>query len=151
MGRSPFLHAALATIVLLGLAIAVVAALTGLLLVLALVAGLGALNLLYLPRVARLLRIPVNWLAAALLPVALLIGAAAAGQAGAAWGAGWWVAAVGVPRAIGLELARRVRRRIAAAQPYYDVASRPVTRSTGHPAGRPLPPADGPGPGESDL
>ena len=150
---NPF-RAALVGLFALGVLIGVVAALTGLLVVFALVVALGALNLIYLPRLARQLRISAGWLAMALFPVMLLIGGLAGGVEGAGWAAGVWVVAVGLPRAIGFELARRVRRRIAASQPYFDVPSRVVVdrdvmTPTGRPAGRPLPPEAGPGRGES--
>jgi hypothetical protein len=142
------------TAVLVGLLVAVVAALTGFLLVLALVVGLGALNLVYLPRVATVLRIRAGWLALMLIPFMILAGAIAGGVEGAAWGAGIWLVAIGLPRALGRDLVRRVRRRIDARLNYYDVPLRPVRadearRSTTDPGGRPLPPADDPGRGES--
>jgi hypothetical protein len=142
------------SLVLVGLLLAVVAALTGFLVVLALVVGLGALNLVYLPRVATVLRIRAGWLALMLIPFMILAGAIAGGVEGAAWGAGIWLVAIGLPRALGRDLVRRVRRRIAARLNYYDVPPRQVTadearRSTTDPGGRPLPPANDPGRGGS--
>src|SRR5438105_1911473 len=133
------------SLVLAGLVLAVLAALTGLLLVLALVIGLGVLNIVYLPRAAGTLRLPVGWLALMLIPFMILAGVIVGGVEGAGWGAGIWLLAIGLPRVIGQDLLRRVKRRIEARSIYYDV--RPRTPTT-DPGGRPLPPANDPGRGE---
>jgi len=134
-------------LVAIGVLIAIVAALTGLLLIVALVVSVAVLNLVYLPKAARRLRIPARWLALTLLPVMVSIGFIATGYAGAAWAAGLWIVAIGMPRVVGRQLTQRVRQRIGSTTTvYYD-----VTRPTMRPAARPLPPADGPGQGEYGL
>jgi 4-hydroxybenzoate polyprenyltransferase len=130
------------SLVLAGLVLAVLAALTGLLLVLALVIGLGVLNIVYLPSAARTLRLPPGWLALMLIPFMILAGVIVGGIEGAGWGAGIWLVAIGLPRVIGQDVLRRAKRRIEARATYYDV--RPRTR-TADPGGRPLPPANDPG------
>jgi hypothetical protein len=150
----PVVRTLIVSLVLIGLGVAVVAALTGFVLVLALAVGLGALNLVYLPRIARVLRIRAGWLALMLIPFMILAAAIAGGVEGAAWGAGIWLVAIGLPRALGRDLVRRVRRRVAARLNYYDVPAGPVRanearKSTTDPGGRPLPPASDPGRGES--
>ncbi len=133
------------SLVLAGLVLAVLAALTGFLLVAAVVIGLAVLNIVYLPSAARKLRLPAGWLALVLIPFMILGGVIVGGIDGAGWAAGIWLVAIGVPRVIGHDLLRRVRKRIAARSIYYDV--RPRTPTT-DPGGRPLPPAGDPGRGE---
>jgi hypothetical protein len=134
-------------LIALGVLIAIVAALTGLLLVAALVVTLAVLNLVYLPRAARLVHLRAEWLALILLPLILAVGFVATGYEGAAWAAGLWAVGIGLPRLAGHEMSRRIRRRIGARTTvYYD-----VTTPTGRPDARPLPPADGPGQGEYGL
>ena len=132
-------------LVLAGLVLAVLAALTGLVIVLALVFGLGVFNIVYLPNAARRLRLPVGWLALMLIPFMVLAGVIVGGIEGAGWAAGIWLVAIGLPRVIGHDLLRRAKRRIEARATYYDV--RPRT-PTADPGGRPLPPAGDPGRGE---
>jgi hypothetical protein len=137
----------------LGLLVVVVAALTGVLLVVAVAVGLAVLNVVYLPRAAVRLRMPVGWLAFMLIPFMILAGVVVGGVEGAAWGLGMWLVAIGLPRAIGRDLIRRVRRRIDARVTYYDVPPRTATADkvrtpTTDPAGRPLPPANDRGRGE---
>jgi hypothetical protein len=141
----------------LGLLLVLVAALSGLLLVLALVVGLAVLNLIYLPRAAIWLRMPVDWLALILIPFMVLAGFVVSGVEGAAWGIGIWLVAFGLPRAIGRDLIRRGRRRAEASLGYYVVPPRPPTADetraraktpTRDPFERPLPPADDRGRGE---
>jgi hypothetical protein len=129
-----------------GLLLVALAALTGLLLVLALIVGLAVLNVVYLPRAAMRLHLQASWLALMLIPFMILAGVIVAGLEGAAWGAGVWLAAIGLPRAIGRDVVRRVRRRVESRLTYYDV---PTRTSKVDPDGRPLPPADGRGRGES--
>jgi hypothetical protein len=150
------LRMALAGLVVVGLLLAVVAALTGLLVVIALVVCLAVLNLVYLPRAARRLRIPAGWLALTLIPFMILIGVVVDGIEGAAWAIGLWLVAIGLPRAIGRDLLHRAGRGLSARVTYYDARSRTVSKDdvmkpTRDPAGRPLPPADGPGRGEYGL
>jgi hypothetical protein len=133
-------------LVAIGVLIAIVAALTGLLLIVSVVVALAVLNLVYLPKAARRLGIRAAWLALILMPCMVLVGLALAGYAGAAWAGGLWLAAIGGPWIIGRELFRRIRARIPSRAAYYD-----ITRPTTRPAGRPLPPADGPGQGEYGL
>ena len=133
------------SLVLAGLALAVLAAFTGLVIVLALVIGLGVLNIVYLPRAARRLHLPAGWLALMLIPFMILGGVIVGGIEGGGWAAGIWLVAIGLPRAIGYDLLRRAKRRIEARSVYFDV--RPRTRTT-DPGGRPLPPAGDPGRGE---
>jgi ABC-type uncharacterized transport system permease subunit len=133
------------SLVLAGLVLAVFAALTGLVIVLALVVGLAVLNIVYLPSAARKLRLPVGWLALMLIPFMILGGVIVGGIDGAGWAAGTWLVAIGLPRVIGQDLLRRAKRRIEARARYYDV--RPRTPTT-DPGGRPLPPASDPGRGE---
>jgi 4-hydroxybenzoate polyprenyltransferase len=141
------------SLVLAGLVLAVLAALTGLVIVLALVVGLAVLNIVYLPSAARTLRLPAGWLALMLIPFMILAGVIVGGIEGAGWAAGIWLVAIGVPRAIGFDLLRRVRKRIEARSIYYDVRP-PQTnaddfrRPTADPGGRPLPPVNDPGRGE---
>ncbi len=135
------------SLVLAGLVLAVLAAFTGLVIVLALVVGLAVLNIVYLPGAARRLRLPVGWLALMLIPFMILAGIIVGGIEGAGWGAGIWLVAIGLPRAIGYDLLRRARRRIEARAVYYDVRPNP-RRPTVDPGGRPLPPANDPGQGE---
>jgi 4-hydroxybenzoate polyprenyltransferase len=141
------------SLVLAGLVLAVAAALTGLLIVLGLVIGLGVLNIVYLPSAARRLRLPAGWLALMLIPFMILAGVIFGGIEGAGWGAGIWLVAIGLPRVIGHDLLRRVKRRIEARATYYDVRPRTISaedvrRPTADPGGRPLPPASDPGRGE---
>jgi len=141
------------SVVLAGLVLAVLAALTGLLIVLALVLGLGVLNIVYLPSAARKLRLPAGWLALMLIPVMILAGVVVGGVEGAGWAAGIWLVAIGLPRVIGQDLLRRAKRRIEARATYYDVRPRTINaedlrRRTADPGGRPLPPAGDPGRGE---
>jgi ABC-type uncharacterized transport system permease subunit len=137
------------------LLLVVVAALSGLLLVLAVAVGLAVLNLVYLPRAATRLRIPVGWLALVLIPFLVLVGFLVGGVEGAAWGVGMWLVAIGLPRAIGRDLLRRGQRRVEASLGYYVVPPRPDTTGaktpTRDPVGRPLPPADDRARGESGL
>jgi ABC-type uncharacterized transport system permease subunit len=133
------------SLVLAGLVLAVVAALTGLVIVLALVVGLAVLNIVYLPSAARRLRLPAGWLALILIPFMILAGVIVGGIDGAGWAAGIWFVAIGLPRVIGHDLLRRARRRINVRATYYDVRPR---RPTADPGGRPLPPANDPGRGE---
>jgi hypothetical protein len=128
---------------------AIVAALTGLVVIAAIGVALAILNLVYLPRLATRLRISALWLALALIPVLLGAGLLAGGVSGAAWGAAIWLAAIGLPRAVGHDLGRRARRRFGSTRAtYYDAEFR--TPTTRH-AGRPLPRADGPDRGGSGL
>ena len=141
------------SLVLAGLVLAVLAALTGFLLVLVVVIALAVLNIVYLPSAARRLRLPAGWLALMLIPFMILAGVIVGGIEGAGWGAGIWLVAIGLPRVIGHDLLRRVRRRIEARATYYDVRPGPPTadeprRPTVDPGGRPLPPANDPGQGE---
>jgi len=141
------------SLVLVGLMLAVLTALTGFLLVLALVVGLAVLNVVYLPSAARRLRIRAGWLALMLIPFMILAGVIVGGVEGAGWSAGIWLVAIGLPRAIGRDLVRRARRRIEARVTYYDVRPPTATaddsrRPTADPGGRPLPPANDPGRGE---
>jgi hypothetical protein len=139
------LRTVIVALVLVGLVLAVLAALTGLVIVLALVVGLGVLNIVYLPTAARKLRLPAGWLALMLIPFMILAGVIVGGIDGAGWAAGIWLVAIGLPRAIGYDLLRRAKRRIEARATYYDVRSR---RPTADPGGRPLPPEGDPGRGE---
>jgi hypothetical protein len=139
------LRTVIVALVLVGLVLAVLAALTGLVIVLALVVGLGVLNIVYLPTAARKLRLPAGWLALMLIPFMILAGVIVGGIDGAGWAAGIWLVAIGLPRAIGYDLLRRAKRRIEARATYYDVRPR---RPTADPGGRPLPPAGDPGRGE---
>jgi hypothetical protein len=141
------------SLVLAGLVLAVLAALTGFLLVVAVVIGLAVLNIVYLPSAARKLRLPARWLALMLIPFMILGGVIVGGIEGAGWAAGIWLVAIGLPRIIGHDLLRRVRIRIEARSTYYDVGSRTITaedlrRRTADPGGHPLPPAGDPGRGE---
>jgi 4-hydroxybenzoate polyprenyltransferase len=143
----PVLRSLIVSLVLVGLLLVVIATLTGLLVVLALVVGLAVLNVVYLPRAAKRLRLPVRWLALMLIPFMTLAGVVVDGVEGAGWGAGVWLLAIGLPRAIGRDLIRRTRRRIEARLGYYDVQPRSATadqprKPTGDRGGRPLPPAD---------
>jgi 4-hydroxybenzoate polyprenyltransferase len=133
------------SLVLAGLVLAVLAALTGFLLVAAVVIGLAVLNIVYLPSAARKLRLPAGWLALMLIPFMILGGVIVGGIDGAGWAAGIWLVAIGLPRVIGHDLLRRVRKRIEARSIYYDVRARTPTTD---PGGRPLPPAGDPGRGE---
>src|SRR5438552_8942713 len=92
------------SLVLAGLVLAVRAALTGLVIVLALVVGLGVLNIVYLPSAARKLRLPAGWLALMLIPFMILVGVIVGGIEGAGWSAGIWLVAIGLPRVIGQDL-----------------------------------------------
>src|SRR5216683_2103152 len=112
------------SLVLAGLVLAVVAALTGLVIVLALVVALAVLNVVYLPRAARTLRLPAGWLALMLIPFMILAGVVVGGIEGAGWAAGIWLVAIGLPRVIGHDLVRRVGKRIEARSIYYDVRPR---------------------------
>jgi hypothetical protein len=155
-------RAALWALVGLAVLVGIVAALTGLFLVAALVVGLALVNLIYLPRAAAYVRIPVGWLTLLLIPVLGLAGFVLGGIEGAAWGLGLWLVAIGLPRAIGRGLVRRAQRGLQARVSYYDVQARtydvqarpvgpedePIKPTAGR-AGRPLPPADGPGRGGS--
>ena len=134
-------------LVALGVLITVVAAFTGLLLIVAVVVGLAVLNLVYLPRAATRVRLRAGWLALILLPLMIAVGFIASGYEGVAWAAGLWIVAIGAPRLVGHQVATRIRERISSRTTvYYD-----VTKPTVRPAERPLPPADGPGQGEYGL
>jgi 4-hydroxybenzoate polyprenyltransferase len=136
--------------VALAVLVAIVAALTGLLVIAAVAIGLAILNLVYLPRVAARLRVPATWLAVSLLPLIVAGGLLVSGVSGAAWGAAIWVAAIGLPRVVGRDLTRRMTRRFNAARgrKTYEAEFR---TPTGRPAEHPLPPADDPGRGGSAL
>lgn len=127
---------------------AIVAALTGFLLLAALAVGLSMLNLLYLPRLAARLRISPAWLAVSLLPLFVVIGLTVGGAGGGALAASLWIVAIGLPRVIARDLVRRVRHRLvgSAAGRIYDVTGR--TRGPGEP---PLPRASDRGPDEFGL
>jgi len=145
-----------AALIVVGLLVAVVAALTGLLLILALVIGLAVLNVIYLPRIATRFRLPAGWVALILIPFMILTGVVLGGVQGAVWGAGIWLVAIGLPRALGRGLVRRTRRRIETRLDVYDVRPRPAaagesTRPTGDRGGRPLPPVDDRGRDEFGL
>jgi hypothetical protein len=132
------LLAVVAAVVLVTLAVV----LSWLFFVFAVVAALTVLNLVYLPRAAARVHVPIVWLVMALLPLMLAGGALLSGLSGAAWGIGLWVAAIGVPRVVARDLVRRARRRL---QPVavYDIDA---TTSRAHPGvGRPLPPVAGRG------
>src|SRR6266852_9145093 len=118
------LRTVIVSLVLAGLVLAVLAALTGLVIVLALVVGLGVLHIVYLPSAARKLRLPAGWLALMLIPFMILAGVIVGGMEGAGLGAGVWLVAIGLPRVIGHDLLRRVRRRIEARATYYEVRPR---------------------------
>jgi 4-hydroxybenzoate polyprenyltransferase len=157
---APSVRTLLVAFIALGVLLAFVAALTGLLLVLALVVALAVLNVVYLPRVALRLRLPVGWLALLLIPIMVVVGAVVGGGPGVAWGAGIWVLAIGMPRAIGREITRRAQRRIDSRRGDYDVTPRAATtdepgsgatKPTAGPGARPLPRADDRGRGESGL
>jgi hypothetical protein len=85
-----------------------VAALTGFLVVAGVVVGLVVLNLVYLPRAAQRLNLAPAVLAVVLLPVLLGGGWLVSGVQGAAWGAGIWILAIGLPRVAVRRLARRI-------------------------------------------
>lgn len=143
----------LVSLLVVGLVLAVIAALTGLLLVVALVVGLTVLNVVYLRRLAVWLRLPVAWLVVVLIPVMVLVGFVLGGVAGGLWGLGIWAAAIGLPRAVGRDVVRRTQRRIEARFPYYDVPARRTTGTeattpTGGRGERPLPPEGDRGRGE---
>jgi hypothetical protein len=138
---------ALLGLVAIGVLITIVAALTGLLLIVAVVVALAVLNLVYLPRAARRIGLRARWLALILLPLMLPVGFIATGYEGVAWAAGIWIAAIGAPRLVGQQVGRSLRQSMTSRTAvYYD-----VTRPTVRPAARPLPPADGPGQGEYGL
>jgi hypothetical protein len=127
--------------------------LTGVLVVVALAIVLAALNLLYLPRAAAWLHVRESVLAVALLPLLVAAGLLLSGLVGGAWGAGLWIAAIGLPRRFAQDVRRRLRTSSGSVV-YYEIQPRDPstpTTSTTHPAVRPLPPAADPGPGESDL
>src|SRR6266699_4660388 len=107
--------------VLLGIGVLalVLAALTGLLLALVVVVALAVLNLIYLPRAAARLRLTPGWLAVILIPCVILAGTVVDGVPGAAWGAGVWLVAIGLPRVIANELGQRIRRQIEARREIY--------------------------------
>jgi hypothetical protein len=147
------LRVVLASLIGVGLLVVVVAALTGFLLVLALAIGLAVLNIVYLPRAAVRLHIGPTWLALMLLPVMVLAGFVVGGAPGAGWGAGLWLVAIGLPRAIGRNLVHRFQRRFQVRARYLDVEPRPITvdvptKPTTDRDGRPLPTADDRGRGE---
>jgi 4-hydroxybenzoate polyprenyltransferase len=148
------LRVVFASLIGVGLLLVVFAALTGFLLVLALVVGLAVLNIIYLPRAAARLHIRATWLALVLIPLLVLAGFVVGGPEGAGWGAGMWLVAIGLPRAIGRDLVRRLQRRFQANVRYLDVELRPVitvdatTKPTIDRGERPLPPADDRGRGE---
>jgi hypothetical protein len=97
----------------LALLVVVAAAVTWLLLIAALVVAVGVLNLIYLPRAATFLRLRSGWLALILIPFMVLAGGLiGGGPEGAAWGLGFWLVAIGLPRAIAGDLMRRLRRRV---------------------------------------
>src|SRR5258708_14067118 len=96
------------SLVLAGLALAVLAALTGFLLVAAVVIGLAVLNIVYLPSAARKLRLPAGWLAPMLIPFMILAGVIVGGIEGPRWAAGLLLGAIGPPRVIGPYLLRRL-------------------------------------------
>jgi hypothetical protein len=149
--RLGWVRAAAAVVLAVGLVVVAFAALTGLLLALAVVIGLLVLNLVYLPRAALRLRIGTGWLALLLLPVLLLLGLAVNGVPGIGWSAALWLVAVGLPRVIGRDLFRRARRKLGA-RVYVETTGRitraggrSATESVGRPAARPMPRAGGPG------
>jgi hypothetical protein len=82
-----------------------------------------------------------------LIPIAILVGALVDGIPGAAWGAGLWLLAIGLPRLIARDMSQRVRRRIESRREVYDVPTKSTTRLEA----RPSPPADGPGQDEYGL
>lgn len=155
--RSDPVRAALVALIGLVLLAAAVAVLTGLFLIVALVVGLAVLNLIYLPRIAARVRLPVGWVALILIPFMILAGEVIAGPEGVAWSVVVWLVAIGLPRAIGQDMLRRLRRGLQARVQYYDVSPHPPvdaqdsrTRTT-DPAGLPSPPVDGRGRGGSGL
>jgi hypothetical protein len=155
--RSDPVRAALVALIGLALLAAAVAVLTGLFLIVVLVVGLAVLNLIYLPRIAARVRLPVGWVAMILIPFMILAGEVIAGPEGVAWSVVVWLVAIGVPRAIGQDLLRRLRRELQdRGIQFYDVPSRRVdaqdsTTRTTDPAGLPSPPVDGRGRGGSGL
>jgi hypothetical protein len=155
--RSDPVRAALVALIGLALLAAAVAVLTGLFLIVVLVVGLAVLNLIYLPRVAARVRLPVGWVAMILIPFMILAGEVIAGPEGVAWSVVVWLVAIGLPRAIGQDLLRRLRRELQdRGIQFYDVPSRRVdaqdsTTRTTDPAGLPSPPVDGRGRGGSGL
>ncbi|MCA1646260.1 MAG: hypothetical protein LC797_12660 [Chloroflexi bacterium] len=149
-------RALVVSLIVVGALLAVIAALTGLLLGLALVVGLAVLNVVYLPRAAARLRLRPVWLALMLIPITILVGWVVGGVPGAGWGAAIWVAAIGLPRVIGRDLVRRARRRFDARRGYFDVRPRASTldgstRPIAGPGGRPSPHAGDRAQGEFDL
>src|SRR5882672_7767065 len=92
---------ALLALVAIGVLITIVAALTGLLLIVAVVVSLAVLNLVYLPRAARRVGLRAAWLALILLPLMVAFAFVASGYEGVAWAAGLWIAAIGAPRLVG--------------------------------------------------
>jgi hypothetical protein len=72
----------------------------------------AVLNLIYLPRAAAYVRLRPSWLALILIPFMILVGGLIGGPEGAAWGLGFWLVAIGLPRAIAGDLMRRLRRRV---------------------------------------
>src|SRR5258708_34589679 len=100
------------SLVLAGLALAVLAALTGFLLVAAVVIGLAVLNIVYLPSAARRLHLPAGWLALMLIPFMILGGVIVGGIEGAGWAAGIWLVAIGLPRGVGDDLPRPRKSRV---------------------------------------
>jgi hypothetical protein len=155
--RSDPVRAALVALIGLALLAAAVAVLTGLFLIVVLVVGLAVLNLIYLPRIAARVRLPVGWVAMILIPFMILAGEVIAGPEGVAWSVVVWLVAIGLPRAIGQDLLRRLRRELQdRGIQFYDVPSRRVdaqdsTTRTTDPAGLPSPPVDGRGRGGSGL
>jgi hypothetical protein len=155
--RSDPVRAALVALIGLALLAAAVAVLTGLFLIVVLVVGLAVLNLIYLPRVAARVRLPVGWVAMILIPFMILAGEVIAGPEGVALSVVVWLVAIGLPRAIGQDLLRRLRRELQdRGIQFYDVPSRRVdaqdsTTRTTDPAGLPSPPVDGRGRGGSGL
>jgi hypothetical protein len=155
--RSDPVRAALVALIGLALLAAAVAVLTGLFLIVVLVVGLAVLNLIYLPRIAARVRLPVGWVAMILIPFMILAGEVIAGPEGVAWSVVVWLVAIGVPRAIGQDLLRRLRRELQdRGIQFYDVPARRVdaqdsTTRTTDPAGLPSPPVDGRGRGGSGL
>jgi hypothetical protein len=139
--------AALWALVAVAALVILFAAVTGFLIAVVVVVCVTVLNLVYLPRAAARLHLRPIWLALMLIPIAILVGALVDGIPGAAWGAGLWLLAIGLPRLIARDMSQRVRRRIESRREVYDVPTKSTTRLEA----RPSPPADGPGQDEYGL